>query len=462
MPNLQETIDFFFDSDAPGSIMLCLDPLRHYRPRSQNFITLYQGSAPEEYFRHRFIPDNIQAATLCAYIPDASLVRFDIPDPSVLPKPTPDTLYTTYVDRELLPYLIANCNDAAESIPLRKTTFKAQRKETPPLNVYREWEAYRIFVSEQQYRERLYRCDPEFRTPLIVAQTEHGYLFFSDNPLGQEGLREYARKVVDHYFDPHPGLSFLNLYEFPYITAELVPLIDLSRSFGTLWSPYRFTSEVYTPEHKLPQGFREELKPIISSELVPHADDFMHLAKYLHNWHRTHTPISEANMDIYRLLAIKETGYINIHSQPFSFDEAFRPLAEQLEQTTQVKSPEQLDMKRLEELIKQARQLADYFLKDEFDVRGHRTLERMLEDPREKMVIGHIELPSSAKRALLGNCSLYLPADPKHGTVAAYAQLSEDRRSILLSPTPQKKRVYTVSVPQLEPPHKKKNHTPHL
>ena len=164
----------------------------------------------------------------------------------------------------------------------------------------------------------------------------------------------------------------------------------------------------------------------------------MHLAKYLHNWHRTHTPISEANMDIYRLLAIKETGYINIHSQPFSFDEAFRPLAEQLEQTTQVKSPEQLDMKRLEELIKQARQLADYFLKDEFDVRGHRTLERMLEDPREKMVIGHIELPSSAKRALLGNCSLYLPADPKHGTVAAYAQLSEDRRSILLSPTPQK------------------------
>ncbi|MEQ3031738.1 hypothetical protein AAAX55_13165, partial [Alistipes indistinctus] len=115
-----------------------------------------------------------------------------------------------------------------------------------------------------------------------------------------------------------------------------------------------------------------------------------------------------------------------------------------------------------EELIKQARQLADYFLKDEFDVRGHRALERMLEDPREKMVIGHIELPSSAKSALLDNRSLYFPADPEHGTVEVYAQLSEDRRSILLSPTPQKKRVYTVSVPQPEPPHKKKNHTPHL
>ena len=70
---------------------------------------------------------------MCAYIPDASLVRFDIPDPSVLPKPTPDTLYTTYVDRELLPYLIANCNDAAESIPLRKTPrprFNAEGKDS--------------------------------------------------------------------------------------------------------------------------------------------------------------------------------------------------------------------------------------------------------------------------------------------------------------------------------------------
>ncbi|MFQ8805481.1 MAG: hypothetical protein ACLR8Y_10665 [Alistipes indistinctus] len=28
-----------------------------------------------------------------------------------------------------------------------------------------------------------------------MAQTEHGYLFFSDNPLGQEGLRSMPERL---------------------------------------------------------------------------------------------------------------------------------------------------------------------------------------------------------------------------------------------------------------------------
>lgn len=212
----------------------------------------------------------------------------------------------------------------------------------------------------------------------------------------------------------------------------------------------------------MPQGFTNELDPIIRSELAPNSSDFLYLAKYLHNWHRTQTPISKANMEIYRLLTIKETGYINIHSEPFSFDEAFRPLAEQLEQTTQVKAPEQLDTKRLEELMKQTRQLADHFLKDEFDVRGHRSLVRMLDDPREKVIIGTTELPQAAKTALLDGLSLHIPADTKRGTPTTYAQLSEDRRSIFLSPAPLNQGIFRVTVSKAETKQTKSKHTPHL
>ena len=442
--------------------MLCLDPLRHYRPRFQNLITLYQGDAPGEYFLQRFVPDNMQAAGLCAYVPGARLLRFDIPDPQALPKPTPDTLYTTYIDQELLPYLMDNRYDTADERYLREVMFKAQRGRNATSDAYREWDAYCNFVSEQQHQERICRCDPELRTPLIVVQTEHGYLLFSDNPPGQQGLQRYAQQVVDHYFDPHPGISFLNLYEFPYVSAPLVPLINRSHSLGMMWSRYCFTPNIYIPEGQMPQGFTNELDPIIRSELAPNSSDFLYLAKYLHNWHRTQTPISKANMEIYRLLTIKETGYINIHSEPFSFDEAFRPLAEQLEQTTQVKAPEQLDTKRLEELMKQTRQLADHFLKDEFDVRGHRSLVRMLDDPREKVIIGTTELPQAAKTALLDGLSLHIPADTKRGTPTTYAQLSEDRRSIFLSPAPLNQGIFRVTVSKAESKQTKSKHTPHL
>lgn len=462
MPNLQETIDSFFNSTAPGSLMLCLDPLHHYRPSLPNCITLYRGTTPGRYFRHTFVPDNVQSATLCSYVPDARLLRFDIPNPSILPVPIPMQFYTTYVEQKLLPWLEANRIEPTDNVSLRDAVFMVQRGELGTAGTLPKREDYREYISEQQDRERIYRCDPEFRTPLIVAQTEHGYLLFSDNPPGREGLRQYAWQVVNSYFNPHPGISFLNLYEFPYVSVQLVPLIDRSYTNSAFGYCHRFTHDIYIPEGQMPQGFTNELNPIIRSELAPNSSDFIHLAKYLHNWHRTQTQISKANMEIYRLLTIKETGYINIHSEPFSFDEAFRPLAEQLEQTTQVKAPEQLDSKRLEELMKQTRQLADHFLKDEFDVRGHRSVVRMLDDPLEKIVIGNTELPQAAKTALLDGLSLHIPADTKGGTPTTYAQLSEDRRSIFLSPAPLNQGIFKFTASKTESKQKKNKHTPHL
>ena len=45
------------------------------------------------------------------------------------------------------------------------------------------------------------------------------------------------------------------------------------------------------------------------------------------------------NEDIYRLLSIREHGYMNIHDKPFTYYRELLPLAEQLEKVTQSNPP---------------------------------------------------------------------------------------------------------------------------
>lgn len=433
MPTRKEMIDAFFNRPDAGSIFICIDPYHRYVPSSDSAMTFDSGPLSGGQF-YNFIYQNIQNVALCSFVPDAHLLWYEFPHMNHVPAPTRMTPSSIYVKQVLLPFIEGNGILPLAHASLRQEYFKLQCSEAQQYVLdggnIEQIPEYQHFLVEQQGRERQYLCNSEFDTPLLVAQTDRGYMLFSGNPIGQDGLQKYTQHIVDNYFNPHLEIKSLSLCEYPYVSEKLVPFIDRTYVSGGLNNIHKFTPDMYVPKELLPGDFKDHLDTIVSSNLAPTSSDFMFLAKYFHNWYKTRTVIREPNMDIYRLLAIKETGYINIHAQPFTYDEAFQSLAEKLEKTSQVKNPAALDHKLLKSLMAETWELADHFLKDEFDVRGHRSLVHMLEDPQEEVAVQSKVMNQSEKNVLLANQSLYLPADEKKGRRECYAQLDEKRESV--------------------------------
>ena len=95
------------------------------------------------------------------------------------------------------------------------------------------------------------------------------------------------------------------------------------------------------------------------------------------------------NEDIYRLLSIREHGYMNIHDKPFTYYRELLPLAEQLEKVTQVKSAGLFDVQAFKELSLKIRKAAEDILHRDFDARGHRPLEKYLNAPDTSLLVGN-------------------------------------------------------------------------
>lgn len=423
-----EKLQSFFESGKEaGTIFLCVDPIGRYKPSAP--IDVYRGNQAGKRFRE-FIQEQIRQAKMCTYVPDALILRFDFACVDELPEPSSDMIST------------------AASYPLRFVKYIEQNKIQPvELLSLRD-----MFIAEQcnlsgsplaesskmlswiQNREKIYQQETEFKTPLIVAQTDKGYLIFSNNPVGLRGMKQFAQHVIDHYFDPHLEIKYLYLHYCEELTEQIIPYVDRSFSCDHLCYAHHFSPDKYTNSNELPETFGQDFDLIVQSDLASTSQEFFNLSGYFHDWHVTRTTVNEANKEIARLLVLKETGVVNNHHQPFSFSEAFRDLGERFEKVTQVRDPSQFNPKALWALQRETRDLADHFLKDEFDVRDHRSLVRILNDPEEKVVIGgDVELTNAQKTTLSSGKSLRIPADPSKGRPEFYAQIAENKESIRLT-----------------------------
>ena len=450
MKTLRDEIDVFFNRPGSGDIFIHVDPYHHYRPVPQNGIMLCNEGIPKDKFSE-FIHQNVTDATRCSYVPESQLLWFHFPKINEILAPEPATFDTIYIDKVLIPYIAENKIKPVCQLSLRSAYFMSKYgdpNENPLSDESMQCTPlFHDFISIQQKREKRYLNNPELNTPLVVAQTDHGYLIFSNNRIGQEGLRQFSQHIVDHYFDPHLEIGSLSFYEYPYENSDLAPLvpfIDKSYTDGFFCNHYQFTPEVYTPYSELPDGFIGQLEPIIQSELKPTSEDFINFAEFLQGWSKTQTFISKPNMDIYWLLGIKETGYINIHAQPFSFDLAFDKLVKKWKQVAQTNPSREQNIHPAESLKRAIRELADHYLKDEFDVRGHWALVRMLDDPAEKIVIRETELNQAEKDVLSDRHTLYMPCDTKKGFPETYAKLNDNKQNIHLSPNPPPGKVYRI------------------
>lgn len=83
--------------------------------------------------------------------------------------------------------------------------------------------------------------------------------------------------------------------------------------------------------------------------------------------------------------------------------------AEKLEKITQVKSIEEFNHENFKQAALEIRKAADKILKRDFDVRGHRSLIHMLNDPAVKFMVGSVILDEQQKKILASGYALHIP-----------------------------------------------------
>ena len=170
----------------------------------------------------------------------------------------------------------------------------------------------------------------------------------------------------------------------------------------------------YIPRETLPAGFAESLEPRLYHAMNPTADEYRGLFSKVRGYTGFELSSRGENEDIYRLLSIRERGYMNIHDRPFTYYRELLPLAERFEEVTQVKAAELFDPQAFRELSSQIRKKADDILRRDFDVRGHRSLEKYLGNPDTALLVGNVSSSGYSPKAT--PCTCRRMTAPPHGT----------------------------------------------
>ncbi len=417
--------NLFFDPDKPGSIFIGIDRYHHFIPLPGNSLRFIEGGRPEKTdaaFR-QFLSDNVDGAKCCTYVPDIEMVRYDLPSMKEVPQPDVHVPLDRYIRQELLPFLQRNCVYPSRQVSLPDAVYCSAYKRNPDCSILKKYfmqEAdYMSFLRNQGERQKIYRGETDYRTPLKVVENGYGYLVFSGNGIGKEGFRACLQHIVDRYFDPHHDVGHLAIYEYPYISKDLVPHIDASYRVDRnrrLNNAFDFRRENYADRSKLPDKFINGLSLLYYSPMEATADGFMGLMDKLHVDPELRTQTGVRNRDIYRLLTVMKNGYMNIHEQPFTYFGELLPIAQKIEKITQVRSTSDFNKELFNETSQEIRQAADVILKRDFDVRGHRSLKNMLGDPAVTFTVGGKRLSEPEKYALLSGAALYIPENNTYVT----------------------------------------------
>ena len=197
-------------------------------------------------------------------------------------------------------------------------------------------------------------------TPLKVVRRESGYLLFSDSNTGKEGLESYLQHTADHFFDPHAHDGALEIYEYSGLRKELASHINSSCRRGLLPGGDRKGGHVSSG--LLPAEFINRLEPKLYVPMNPTSEGYSGLFSQVRGYMGLELSRKPENEDIYRLLSIREHGYMNIHDKPFTYYRELLPLAEQLEKVTQVKSAGLFDVQAFKELSLKIRKAAEDIL----------------------------------------------------------------------------------------------------
>ena len=247
----------------------------------------------------------------------------------------------------------------------------------------------------------------QLKQSYTAIETAYGFLFFAHTTEGEVKMQNFLQRMADHYFDPHFDLGPVHVYK-----AE--GMLEYGQSVNPGEGPFN----TY-PYLKMDKAAGMVLE--YQNEMKPTAEDFVSFCQQ-----------ADCSLTHRNFLIVDTLNGIKNKE---------RKLSELAGQGT---APEVLA--QIKE-ITQDKSLLEKLLKQVYDVRGHRTVENILADPMDSVVVDGIRLFTPHRRVLAAGHGLFLPEEAKTNPSHSYAWINEDFTRIIFSKEPPgNKQVFKVKM----------------
>jgi hypothetical protein len=218
-----------------------------------------------------------------------------------------------------------------------------------------------------------------------AVETARGFLFFTHTEEGRRSLQEFLQGMADTYFDPSFDLGPVRFYEAEGVFHDLSAV-----------NPEKMSPDAY-PYARKPEDFRTDVRYM--NGMAPTAEDFGSFCR------NAGCSVSLRNRNIIDTLETLE--------RYDRYLEALRRMPEAVPHERDGVRETRLQLQRL--------------MDSAYDVRGHRTAGRILDDPAPTVNVEGVRLSASHRNILKAGLGLYLPC--KAGTDPAHAYTWVDRNT---------------------------------
>lgn len=401
-----EQLEELFRQDGRGCLLIGYETGMD-KPHAAISYQLYPVNPEQDGMTYQFLGllhVGVETARISAFVPDTRLEIYRFPRMSDVPSISRDIPVREYITDKLLPHIRRYGLEPVVSVNLRDAVFmrSALKRPMEPGGRLRltaaEIDRLMDFRLLQDEKARLYGYDPAYKLPLHIVETSRGILVFSDGPAGQKGLEEFYQHLADNYWWIHSEPGPVKQYDMHSVPASLAPLIDAScrKDPDTGRYVYEFTDSPVRAD--LPD--ERKLEPVLFTDMTPSAEGYRNLTEF------SGCGMNRCNADIYRLLSLTRHFDRQLILDPaFSYRHQFREFVERMDSFLRG-NPGDDDMGKI---LDDMHGKAGRILKTDFDVRGHRTLERLLNDCSVPFLIGDHEADDTLRRALLEGKWIYFP-----------------------------------------------------
>lgn len=235
--------------------------------------------------------------------------------------------------------------------------------------------------------------------------TAYGFLFFTHTTERRARMQKFLQQMADHYFDPHFNLGPVTVYRIEGILKN-GPSVNPDENL--------FTKYPYLQVNKTPG-----MIPAYRNEMKPTSEDF---GSFCHNAHCESSHRNCNIIDALDAIRSKERTLSELSRQAGTPE-----IREQIGENSR-------DMDGLDKLLKRF-----------YDVRGHRTVENILSDPMNSVMVDGVRLFTAHRQVLAAGHVLFLPGQVKDNPSHSYAWVNGDFSRIEFAKEPPgNKQVFKV------------------
>lgn len=463
-------LDKLFRKDGEGQLLVGYETGRE-KPHADSSYMLYPADPDRQDPVYTFMSLlNLQTAEAghAAFVPDTRLEIYSFPKMTEVPAIPENISKKEYINGTLLPYIREKGVVPLLSVNLRNIMFARshgdilmESGELPKLTAQQFDELLR-FHKKQDERAARYDYNPVYQLPLHAVETSRGMLFFSDTKVGRDGLKSFYRQLAGNYFWVHSEPGPVRQYQVNSLSDDICPLVDACyrKNPQNGKGEYGFDETIFSKE-----TFRDRnrWKRTFETNMEPTASEFLRLTEF------AGCPPSRNNADISKLLYLIENGFKRdlVVDPAFGYRNVFQEYVTRIDNCINGQS----SGLNLADVLDEMRRKAENMLKTEFDVRGHRTLERTLNDKSVPFLIGGADAGEAMRQALLEGKWIYSSriSESMPGLNFLHAEKKCDR-VVAYSKPPAGKAVYQEKNGRIIPytaalkkeAKKKKNNSPKL